>query len=307
MLLPSPTPGAVPSRSPNAGSQPTAAMQPARPGRALPMERRGSPAMPSSMDFSSRRNDGRPSSSVISRRRWRAYEMTSNLKIYLRETCVRVMAESYVRMAAALGYENRAALKEHRRRDRELEERIAAANPQEAARLRDERTRLRRVGLWRPTLPGEREGKAILRYLGRIDRTIQAASSQLILQKQTHFSATPRSGPEARRPTPNDATSSVKSAKTNPLYPRNCGVFGEPGGPPTTGREARPALTVRHAAFHAGGASKFAVLGAPSSFRSQKEAREATEEESAKTNPLSSMFTGNRHERRRAQALERRH
>ena len=225
----------------------------------------------------------------------------------LEETCVRVMAESYVRMAAALGYENRAALKEHRRRDRELEERIAAANPQEAARLRDERARLRRVGLWRPTLPGEREGKAILRYLGRIDRTIQAASSQLILQKQTHFSATPRSGPEARRPTPNDATSSVKSAKTNPLYPRNCGVFGEPGGPPTTGREARPALTVCHAAFHAGGASKFAVLGAPSSFRSQKEAREATEEESAKTNPLSLMFTGNRHERRRAQALERRH
>jgi hypothetical protein len=65
----------------------------------------------------------------------------------LEEGCVRTMAQSYVRMAALLRYENIAALKHHQNRDRELNDRIAAANPAEAARLRAGREKLRRAGL----------------------------------------------------------------------------------------------------------------------------------------------------------------
>ena len=61
-----------------------------------------------------------------------------------------------------------AALRDHRRVDRDLDARIAAANPAEAARLRAQRSRLRGAGLWKPTIPGEREAKAICRYLGRL-------------------------------------------------------------------------------------------------------------------------------------------
>ena len=67
--------------------------------------------------------------------------------------------------------------------DRDLDARIAAADPAEAARLRAQRSRLRRAGLWKPTIPGEREAKAIIRYLGRLDRTIYAAVAQLKMRK----------------------------------------------------------------------------------------------------------------------------
>jgi len=248
----------------------------------------------------------------------------------LEESCVRIMAESYVRMASVLRYENIAALREHQRIDRDFDERIAAAGPPEAARLRAQRSRLRRAGLWKPTIPGEREAMAIMRYLGRIDRTIHAAASQLKTREQTHFSASSTSAPGALRRTSNEIMSSVKSAKTNPLYAWNCGVFGEAGDTPP-GREARPALISPSRFSHRSDGENRA-----GQLLSRKKAREATEEEDAKTNPLrasrevvlrlgegpqaatpcevinektnplSSMFTGNRHQRRRAKALARR-
>lgn len=164
----------------------------------------------------------------------------------LEESCVRTIAQSYVRMAAMLRYENIAALKYHQRRDRELDERIAAANATEAARLEAERERLRRAGLWRPTIPGHREGMAIARYSGSLDRTIRRAASELEvlknhcealpssvlrlgegtqvprspltkMQKQTHYSASPNSGPEALRRTSNPTVAMNINAKTKPL------------------------------------------------------------------------------------------
>ena len=53
----------------------------------------------------------------------------------IEESCVRTIAESYVRMAAVLRYENIAALRHHQERDRELDWRIAAADATDAARL----------------------------------------------------------------------------------------------------------------------------------------------------------------------------
>src|ERR1700688_359279 len=49
----------------------------------------------------------------------------------LEESCVTTIAESYVRMAAMLHYENIAALKHHQHREREMNARIAGANPLE--------------------------------------------------------------------------------------------------------------------------------------------------------------------------------
>ncbi len=217
----------------------------------------------------------------------------------LEESCVRIMAESYVRMASALHYENIAALREHQRLDRDLDGRIAAAHPPEAARLRAQRSRLRRAGLWKPTIPGEREAKAIIRYLGRLDRSIYQAIWHLNRQKQTHFSATLSNGPAALRRASNGTMSRVKNAKTKPLYAWNCSVFGEAGGSPP-GREARPALISPSRLSHRSDRENPA-----GQLLSQKRARAATKEKDAKTNPLSSMFPGNRHDRRRAEAIAR--
>jgi hypothetical protein len=105
------------------------------------------------------------------------------------QICVAIIADSYVRMAALLRYENIAALEYHRECERELEERIGAADAAEAARLEAHREKLRRAGLWRPTIPGPREATAILRYEGRLHRAIRAAVAELERkpQKQTHF------------------------------------------------------------------------------------------------------------------------
>jgi hypothetical protein len=126
----------------------------------------------------------------------------------LEESCVTTMAQSYVRMAALLRYENIAALKYHQHCERELNERIAAADAPGAARLRAEREKLRRAGLWRPTIPAPREAMAIIRYEGSLDRAIRRAAAELQalknpgiyraasgskLQKQTHHSASPSS------------------------------------------------------------------------------------------------------------------
>ena len=194
------------------------------------------------------------------------------------ETCVRVMAESWVRMASALRYESIAALRHHQELERALDRRIEAADPAESARLKALREDLRGAGLWRPTLPNEREAIAIARYLARLERTIRQARQALEAvreegptalrllaksQKQTHYSATPNSGPEASR-----GTSAQRFADS-----------ATPNGGAEALRRGVSAPQVR---------------------------RNSDNIENAKTNPLSSTFAGNRHQRRRAKALARR-
>jgi hypothetical protein len=211
----------------------------------------------------------------------------------LEESFVAAIAQSYIRMAAMLRYENIAALKYHEQCDREFDERIAAADSLEAARLGAHREDLRRAGLWRPTIPGPREAKAIIRYSGRLDRTIRQAASELEglralrsgavsrnakVQKQTHYSATPNSDPEALRR----------------AYAQRFDDSATPNSDPEALRRAY--------------AQRFDDSATPNSGPEPAEGPQAAgffEAENAKTNPLSSMFTGNRHERRRAKALAR--
>ncbi len=272
----------------------------------------------------------------------------------IEESCVRTIAESYVRMAAVLRYENIAAHRHHQERDRELDRHIAAADAPNAAWLGARRERLRRAGWWKPTIPGEREAKAILRYLGCLERTIEAAASYLIAQKQTHYSATPNSGPEALRrayaqrlddsATPNSGPEALRRAyaqrfddsatpnsgpevatpseaqhdKTNPLSSTFTGDYSAALVQESVAPERRAA--VRRAHPHpepntqgvscpdlshcaAGGYAAATGEGRP---ENRKNKPTSGIEEIAKTNPLSSMFPGNRHQRRRAKALARR-
>jgi hypothetical protein len=195
------------------------------------------------------------------------------------ESCVWTMAHSYARMAALLRYENIAAAKYHQECDRAMNERIAAADAAEAAHLEARRQKLRRAGLWRPTIPGPREAMAIIRYQGRLDRTIRGAMSDLQGLKSMRRAAplnwkvqkrreTSSSGVlSASRRTSNATFNVIESAKTNPLGPYASG------------------------GLEAGRATSAVGFGTS---------------ESAKTNPLSSMSMGNRHERRRARALAKR-
>jgi hypothetical protein len=195
------------------------------------------------------------------------------------ESCVAAMAQSYVRMGAMLRYENIAAFKYHQLRDREVNERIAAADAPEATRLQAGRENLRRAGLWRPTIPGPREAQAIIRYAGSLDRAIRRAASELAglknmrlggassnlrVQKQTHYEAPPSGVPRLRGGprTPQHSVTKVQKQTHYSASPSNCSEAAE--GP------------------RMAGSSTF---------------------ENAKTNPLSSMFAGNRHQRRRAKAL----
>jgi len=181
------------------------------------------------------------------------------------ESCVATMAASYVRKAAMLRWENIAALKHHQECDRELNERIAAAaNPAEAAYLEAGRNQLRRAGLWRPTIPGPREANAIIRYSGSLDRTIRRASSEL------------------------------EGLKSLP-----------PGG---VSRQQKVQKQTHFAESVRGGPEASEALGMPFSAATkvQKQTHfeaSPSKDENAKANPLSSMFTGNRHARRRAKAL----
>ncbi len=212
------------------------------------------------------------------------------------ESCVWTIAHSYVRMASLLRYENIAALEYHQRQDRQLNERIAAADATEAARLRAQRNKLRRAGLWRPTIPGPREARAIIRYSGRLDRNIREAASLLQslktlrvggafsigkLQKQTHYSASPNSGPEARR--------RASAQRFDGL---------EPG----QGPQLAPSRKLENAETNPLRASASSASEAQS--RTSHVMYEASE--NAKTNPLSSTFMGNRHARRMAKALAKR-
>jgi hypothetical protein len=203
------------------------------------------------------------------------------------ESCVWAIAHSYVRMASVLRYENVAALEYHQQCDRELNARIAAAESDEAARLREHREKLRRAGLWRPTIPAPREANALIRYMGRLERTIRSATTELEglkafrsggrfcaakARKQTHCSATPNNGPEALRGTPEQRfvvahSTRAENQKTNPL--------------------------------------RASVSNGPEALRRTSRATD-DDIKIAKTKPLSAMFIGNRHARRRAAALAKR-
>ncbi len=190
----------------------------------------------------------------------------------IEETCVTIIAQSYVRMAAMLRYENIAALKYHQRQDREWNERIAAADAPEAARLEAQRDEMRRAGLWRPTIPAPREAMAIIRYYGSLDRAISRATSELELLKRIRLGG---------------ASSNTKAQKqTHCSAPPN-GVARVGEGPRAEYGECENKATVPIEILH-------------EALRTTARTRLTVE-----TNPLSSMFTGNRHQRRRAQALAR--
>ena len=307
LLFPLPFPmfGDVRLRSLSAGLKRIVAMPRARPGHVAPKERRRSRAIPSSMDSSSRRTDGAP-------QQQRDFEETlAGLRddfkpaTALEESCVRTIAESYVKLAAVWRYENIAALKCHQERERETNRRIAAANPAQAAHLRAEREHLRRAGLWRPTIPGPREANAILRYQGSLNRTIHRAifelqerksprigwtSSRSIVQKQTHFSAPPRSGPEALRRASNGRMASAKTQKQT--------HYSES---PDSSLEAPEELRTLLALLQK--VQKQTHLEASQIDQEEPRIAPSSSNENVKANPLSSMFTGNRHQRRRAKAL----
>jgi hypothetical protein len=186
----------------------------------------------------------------------------------LEESCVTTMALSYVRMAAMLRYENIAALEYHQQQDRQMSERIATAKPAEAAHLRAQRQTLRRAGLWEPTIPGPREAKAIIRYSGCLDRTIRRAAAELESSRRLRKGSFSAIGKMQKQNHYSAPPNNRPAAADGPRIP------------------LRPNMNVQ----------KQTHFEAPPSTN-----------ENTKTNPLSSMFMGNRHERRRAKALAKRH
>ncbi|HVN28428.1 MAG TPA: hypothetical protein VMT64_08085 [Candidatus Binataceae bacterium] len=186
------------------------------------------------------------------------------------ESCVWTIADAYVRMASLLRYENLAALEYHQQCDRDFDARVAAADSDETALLREHRDELRRAGLWRPTIPGPRAAPAIIRYMGRLERTIRRATSELEALKAF----------------------------------RNGGRFGAPRA------EKQTHCSVIGAGRHTARNGKTNPLRAPLSngpeaLRRTSAATDANLE-IAKTKPLNPMSNGNRHARRRAAALARR-
>jgi len=192
------------------------------------------------------------------------------------ESCVWTLAHSFVRMAALLRYEGIAALEHHQRCDRELDARIAAASADEAALLREHRESLRRAGLWVPTLPGPREADAILRCMGRLDRTIRDATSEL----------------EGLRAFRNAIHSTAR--KTNPLR-----ASGSNGPEPVRRRSSNADPIEKTKPLRASASDGSEALRGTSAPRFDPDQIE-------KTKPLNPMITGNRHARRRAHALARR-
>ncbi len=172
------------------------------------------------------------------------------------ESCVATMAMAFIRMAMLLRFEAIAAFKCHQRREREFEQKIATSEHQVAAQLIRERERLQRAGLWGPTIPDDREVRAILRYEGRLNRLIASADRML------------REGRKSR-----DALTKVQKQT-------HCEI-----------RQYRPS----------------AALDRPSSEQSARIVTpSASASENAKTNPNTPALTGNRHQRRSMEALQRR-
>ncbi|HVN27815.1 MAG TPA: hypothetical protein VMT64_04980 [Candidatus Binataceae bacterium] len=182
------------------------------------------------------------------------------------ESCVFAIAHSYVQMAALLRYESEAALEYHQQCDRELDARIAAADLDEAALLREHREELRRAGLWKPTIPGPRESNAIILYMGRLERSIRRAASELeglkAFRDGGRFEDTKRRK-QSHSPAGRAASHTIESGKTKPL--------------------------------------EMSRSAAPDASRRVRDHREID-----KTKPLTPMISGNRHARRRAAALARR-
>lgn len=212
----------------------------------------------------------------------------------IEEGCVATIAASYVRMAAMLRFENLAALKYHQQQERELNERIAAAAPSQAALLEAERARLRRAGLWKPTIPGPREARAIIRYSGSLDRTIRRAVSELEARRSLRLGGTIRGSKlQTRR-----EASSNRTLRGGRLTSSGMAPIGELQKQTHFRAQLNDPKVQKQTPYSA----------APSDGRESGEGPRmpaSSTIENAKTNPLSSMFTGNRHERRRAKALAR--
>jgi len=195
------------------------------------------------------------------------------------ESCIWTLAHEYARMAAVLRYESLAACEYHRRQECEFDTMIASAKPAQAAKLRAHRERMRRAGLWGPTLPGPRAANGIVRCMGSINRAIQGAMRDL-----NGFQCL-RSG--AQHP------KSLKVRKQTHLVAQNRALSLIEAAAKAHRELLKTARAARIAA--SSGTGRDATRGTP-----------RVAPESAKTNPLSSMFMGNRHERRRAAALARR-
>ncbi|HLI81030.1 MAG TPA: hypothetical protein VKV03_13675 [Candidatus Binataceae bacterium] len=197
------------------------------------------------------------------------------------ESCVWTIAHSYVRMAAVFRYESIAAYEYHQQCEREFDARIASATPTEARQLRAHRERMRKAGLWGPTLPAPRAVNGIARCMGNINHEIRRAGAEL----RGFQSFRTGEGPRTRHPTKvRKQTHLTEENRTFSLLDTAARAHRELL---KTARAPRPSSSAPGAA---GTTSK-----APSTII-----------ETAKTNPLSSTFTGNRHARRRAAALARR-
>jgi hypothetical protein len=140
------------------------------------------------------------------------------------DRAVVTLALTCVRLAMVMRYEQVAAYSAHERRQREMDKRIARASAEDAARLRAHVEGLRRAGLWCPTLPAEREARALLTYEERLSRRFYKALSDLRkaradakVKEQTHSAA---------------IVKAVEIAKTNPLAERLAWTKSEETNPP---------------------------------------------------------------------------
>jgi len=195
------------------------------------------------------------------------------------ESCVWTLAHEFVQMAAVLRYENLAAYEFHQQQDRDLDARIASSTPSTAARLRGYRERMRKAGLWAPTLPGPRAANGIARCLGSINRGLRRAMRDL--DGFQRF----RSGRQHRK--------SSKLRKQTHLVEQNRTL------------SLMQVATKAHRDLLKAARTAASSSQRPTAARSTMDVA-AHDLKTAKTNPLSSMFMGNRHERRRLAALARR-
>jgi hypothetical protein len=194
------------------------------------------------------------------------------------QVCVAIVADSWVRMAAVWRYEGIAALKYHQQCERALKDRIAAADATEAARLQADREKLRRAGLSRPTIPGPREAAAIIRYEGKLHRTIRGAIAEL----------------EGFRAARTAFASSAKEPKQTHFVQENQGI--------SKSRRWKSGATDAPA----GHRRETLSSGVLSRCGEGPQTPQSSLSESAKTKPLNPISPGNRHERRRAAARARR-
>src|SRR5579862_2506202 len=194
------------------------------------------------------------------------------------ESCIWTLAHEYARMAAVLRYESEAAVEYHQQSERELDARIASAKPAQAARLRAYREKLRRAGLWGPTLPGPRAVNGIARCMGSINRSLGRAAADL-----RGFQSF-RSGGRSKSSKVRKQTHLIEENRTFSLM---------------------DLATKAHRDLAKAARAASSSSRVPSATRTTSTVPSPIVK-TAKTNPLSSMITGNRHERRRAAALARR-